>query len=56
MIHTEQQLWVKEVGGLRAEFKQQETADVLSCGGHVLDVALLQLFVHQCFELKGMTV
>lgn len=24
--------------------------------GHVLEVALLQLFVHQCFELKGMTV
>lgn len=31
--------------------------DVLSVmAGHVLDVAWLQLFVHQCFELKGMTV
>lgn len=24
--------------------------------GHVLEVASFQLFVHQCFELKGMTV
>lgn len=24
--------------------------------GHVLEVAWFQLFVHQCFELKGMTV
>lgn len=23
---------------------------------HVLEVALFQLFVHQCFELKGITV
>ena len=32
-------------------------ADVLSVmAGHVLHVALLQLFVHQSFELKGMTI
>lgn len=28
----------------------------LSNAAHVPKVALLQLFVHQCFELKGMTV
>lgn len=50
-------LWLQQVSDLGLSlFEQWEMVSVLRVmAGHVLEVALLQLFVHQCFELKGMT-